>query len=251
MKKFRDYIIENSFEDVWTAIAEIFEEPEEIKPVYEEYYKKLRELPLNPQKEEIRFVNPYGRNEYYHLGEQPLGLNGAPEYLIDKKVYLGKTDLDSQKITAILIYWASFHNFITSKEHDEDLFKYLDIISGEDVRCSLADYLYRREPIDEIIEESLERKHSRFWESTTAGFREGYLECILWVLKSAIEYNIGFMRGFADHAGREHDADRMQLCCNLIDIATRNIYLDDRGKKALRVLFKILAKDIYIAGMIS
>ena len=53
------------------------------------------------------------------------------------------------------------------------------------------------------------------------------------------------MRGFANHTGREHDADRMQLCCNLIDIATRNIYLDERGKKALRVLFKILAKDLY------
>ena len=33
-KTFRDYINENSFEDIWNAIVEIFEEPEEIKPVY-------------------------------------------------------------------------------------------------------------------------------------------------------------------------------------------------------------------------
>ena len=245
-KTFRDYINENSFEDVWTAIVEIYKEPEEIKSVYAEYYEKLKDLPFNPQKSEIKFTNKRGRG--YIFGEKPSGIIDSPEYLIDRKIFLHDTEreeLSSSQITAILIYWASFHNFITSKEHDEDLFKYLDIISGEYVRCSLADYLYRRGPIDEIIEESLERKHSRFWESTTAGFREGYLECILWVLKSAIEYNIGFMRGYAIHAGRENDADRMQLCCNLIDIATRNIYLDERGKKALRILFKILAKDLY------
>ena len=246
MKTFRDYINENNFEDVWTAIADIFEEPEEIKPVYAEYYEKLKLLPSNPQKVDIKFTNNRGGG--YIFGKKPSGISDSPEYLIDRNIFLHeieREELSSSQITAILVYWASFHNFITSKEHDEDLFKYLDIISGEDVRCSLADHLYRREPIDEIIEESLERKHSRFWDSTTGVFREGYLECILWVLKSAIEYNIGFMRDFASHAGREHDADRMQLCCNLIDIATRNIYLDERGKKALRVLFKILAKDLY------
>ena len=55
MKTFRDFINENNFEDVWKAIVEIFEEPEEIKPVYAEYYEKLRNLPFNPQKGEIRF----------------------------------------------------------------------------------------------------------------------------------------------------------------------------------------------------
>ena len=245
MKTFRDYIIENSFEDVWTAIAEIFEEPEEIKPVYEEYYKKLRELPLNPQKEEIRFVNPYGRNEYYHLGEQPLGMNGAPEYLIDKNVYIGEAKLRSQEITAILIYWASFHSYLTSKEHEDDLFEYLAIITGEDVKSSQSHYVCSREPTYGIIEESLEKKRSRFWNDRTEIVSPGNWKGILWVLKAALEFNIGFMRGYAIHAGRENDADRMQLCCNLIDIATRNIYLDERGKKALRILFKILAKDLY------
>ena len=245
MRTFRDFIIENSFEDVWTAIAEIFEEPEEIKPVYEEYYTKLKDLPLNPQKEEIRFVNPYGRNEYYHLGEQPLGMNGAPEYLIDKNVYIGEAKLRSQEITAILIYWASFHSYLTSKEHDNDLFEYLTIITGEDERLSQADYVCKRESNVGIIEESLERKGARFWNYRTEIVSPGNWRGILWILKAAIEFNIGFMRGYADHAGREHDADRMRLCCNLINIATKRIYPEAREKKALKILFGILGKEIY------
>ena len=245
MKTFRDYINENNFEDVWKAIVEIFEEPEEIKPVYEEYYKKLRELPLNSQKEEIRFVNPYGRNEYYHLGEQPLGMNGAPEYLIDKNVYIGEAKLRSQEITAILIYWASFHSYLTSKEHEDDLFEYLAIITGEDVKSSQSDYVCRRESTDGIIEKSLEKKCSRFWNDRTEIVIPGDWRGILLILKAAIEFNIGFMRGFADHAGREHDAYRMRLCCNLINIATKRIYPEAREKKALRILFGILGKEIY------
>lgn len=245
MKTFRNYIIENSFEDVWTAIVEIFEEPEEIKPVYEEYYKKLRELPLNPQKEEIRFVNPYGRNEYYHLGEQPLGMNGAPEYLIDKNVYIGEATLRSQEITAILIYWASFHSYLTSKEHEDDLFEYLAIITGEVVKSSQSDYVCRRESTDGIIEKSLEKKCSRFWNYRTEIVNPGNWRGILLILKAAIEFNIGFMRGYADHTGREHDADRMWLCCNLINIATKRIYPEAREKKALKILFGILEREIF------
>ena len=245
MKTFRDYINENSFEEVWTDIVEIFEEPEEIKPVYAEYYEKVRDLPFNPQKDDIKFINPYGRNEYYHLGEQPLGMNGAPEYLTDKNVYLGETDLDSRKITAILIYWASFHSYMTSKEHDDDLFEYLKIITGEDVKSSQSHYVCSREPTYGIIEESLEKKRSRFWNDRTEIVSPGNWKGILWVLKAALEFNIGFMRGYADHAGREHDADRMQLCCNLINIATKRIYPEAREKKALKILFGILEREIY------
>ena len=245
MKTFREYINENNFEDVWKALVEIFEEPEEIKPVYADYYEKLKNLPFNPQKEEIRFVNPYGRTEYYHLGEQPLGMNGAPEYLIDKTVYLGEARLGSQDITAILIYWASFHSYLTSKEHDDDLLEYLAIITGEDERSSQADYVRKRESNVGIIEESLEKKRAQFWNDRTEIVSPGNWRGILWVLKAAIEFNIGFMRGFADHAGRERDADRMQLCCNLIDIATKRIYPEEREKKALRILFGILEKEIY------
>ena len=245
MKRFRDYINENSFEEAWKAMVEIFEEPDEMMPVYAEYYDKLRSLPFNPQKDDIKFVNPYGRNEYYHLGEQPLGMNGAPEYLIDKKVYLGEAGLDSQKITAILIYWASFHSLMTSKEHDDDLFEYLEIITSEDVKSSQSDYVCRRESTDGIIEESLEKKCSRFWNDRTEIVNPGNWRGILLILKAAIEFNIGFMRGYADHAGREHDADRMQLCCNLINIATKRIYPEAREKKALRILFGILEKEIY------
>lgn len=245
MKTLRDYINENSFKDVWTAIVKIFEESEEVKPVYAEYYEKLKNLPFNPKKEDIKFVNPYGQTKYYHLGEQPLGMNGAPEHIIDKNIYLGDAKLESREITAILMYWASLHSYMTSKEHDDDLLEYLKIITEDKTGRGLCEYLYREEPFSDIKEESLEKKQARFWKDRTDMISSGDWRGILMALKSGLEFNIGFMRGFADHSGREHDADRMQLCCNLIDIATKNIYPDARGKKALRILFAILTKEIY------
>ena len=245
MKTFRNYIMENDFEEVWRAIIEIFEESEDIKTVYAEYYDKLRFLPFNPQKDNIKFVNHYGRTEYYHLGEQPLGMNDAPENLIDKKVYLGETDLDSQKITAILVYWASFNGFITSKEHDDDLHEYLRIITEDGSGRRLREYLNREHPYKNVKRVSLNKKHALFWKEKTDIISQGDWRDILMILKAGIEYNIGFMRGFADHAGRVRDADRMQLCCNLIDIATKHIYPDERSKKALRLLFGIMLKEIY------
>ena len=179
---------------------------------------------------------------------QPLGMNDAPERLIDKAVFIDEEDLEGVKanqITAILVYWASFNGFITSKEHDDDLHEYLKIITEDGSGRRLREYLNRKDPYSEIKRASMNKKCSRFWASTFDSISCGDWRNILFVLKRAIEYNIGFMRGYADHAGREHDADRMQLCCNLIDIATKNIYPDTREKKALRILFGILTKEIY------
>ena len=245
MKTFRNYIEENDFENVWQAIVAIFNESEDIKPVYSQYYDKLKKLPYNPRIDEIKFDNTALIIEFR---QQPLGMNDSPEYLIDKKISF---DNDSAKIrpdevAAVLVYWASFHNYITSKDHDDDLNHYLDIITSDDdsVVSRFCEYLNKKDPCSDIKDESLELKNKRFWERTLERISPGNWRDILLVLKRAIEYNIGFMRGYADHAGREHDADRMQLCCRLIDIATVNIYPDNRGKKALRLLFAILAKEI-------
>ncbi|MDE7385840.1 MAG: hypothetical protein K2N28_01740 [Muribaculaceae bacterium] len=248
MKTFRNYIEENDFEEVWPAIVEIYEESEEIKPVYAQYYDKLKELPFNPRLDEIKFQ----RLEFILTrGRQPLGMNDSPEYLIDKKISIDEDsevmEIKSNEVAAILVYWASFHTFMTSKEHDDDLHHYLEIItSGDPSRLSeyLSAHLYKKDPCADIKDESLEQKNKRFWKSTLDRISPGDWRDILLVLKRAIEYNIGFMRGYADHAGREHDADRMQLCCRLIDIATLNKYPDNRGKKALKLLFGILAKEI-------
>ncbi len=50
--------------------------------------------------------------------------------------------------------------------------------------------------------------------------------------------------GFADHAGREQDADRMQLCCRLIDGATAHICPDERARRMLNLLFRILEQEV-------
>lgn len=84
MKTFRDYLNECRFEDIWTSIVEIFSEPAGIKPVYAEYFEKLKALPHKPVKGNI--VLSGEPNEY------PDGMNGAPDWLIDKKIKTSEKD---------------------------------------------------------------------------------------------------------------------------------------------------------------
>ena len=236
MKTFREYLNECRFEDIWHSIVENFSESEGIKPVYAEYFEKLKELPHNPVK---GIIDLSGEPTEY-----PDGMNGAPDWLIDKKV---KTpEKDSPKVAATLLYWASLHTFYTSQEHDADLFKYLEIIDSQDGKA-LCDYMtesMKPNPYRAEIEESRERKEKLFWEDTFSCLYAGDWRYTLYILKRKLQYDMGFMRGFADHAGRERDADRMQLCCNLIDGATAHIYPDGRRRRMLHVLFKILYQHI-------
>lgn len=50
MKTFREYLNDCRFEDIWHSIVENFSESEGIKPVYAEYFEKLKELPHKPVK---------------------------------------------------------------------------------------------------------------------------------------------------------------------------------------------------------
>lgn len=235
-KTFREYLNECRFEDVWLAIKENFSEPDEIKPVYADYFEKLKALPHKPVRGAIEvFVNPT---------QYPDGMNGAPDWLIDKTVKT--TEKESNVVAATLLYWASLHTFYTSQEHDADLFRYLHICEADDPKA-LAEYLtesMQPKPYSAEIQESHERKVKLFWEDTLSCLYAGDWRYTLYILKRKLEYDMGFMRGYADHAGRENDADRMQLCCRLIDGAIANIYPDDRARKMLSLLFKILDQNI-------
>ena len=235
-KTFREYLTECRFEDIWAAIAENFSEPDEIKPVYVEYYSKLLSLPSRRCKGVIELSS--------RPTIQPEGMNAAPDWLIDKNVKTSETD--SAYVSAVLLYWASLLTFITSKEHDDDLNHYLDIIESDDCQA-LGQYLMESvelDPLGSVKRESVDRKERLFWEETFAHSSPGDWRGILYVLKRKLEYDMGFMRGFADHAGREQDADRMQLCCRLIDGATAHIYPDERARRMLNLLFKILDQEV-------
>ena len=172
------------------------------------------------------------------------GMNGAPDWLIDKAVKTNEKD--SAEVAATLLYWASLHTFYTSQEHDADLFRYLGIIDSQDCRA-LSDYMtesMKPKPYRAEIEISRERKEKLFWKGTLSFLYVGDWRYTLYIVKRKLQYDMGFMRGFADHAGRERDADRMQLCCNLIDGATAHIYPDKHRRRMLHLLFKVL--DQYI-----
>lgn len=236
MKTFRDYLKDCRFEDVWVLMVENFSEPEEIKPVYAEYYEKLKALPRKPVKGVIELSG--GAAEY------PDGMNGAPDWLIDKSIKTAEKD--SVVVAATLLYWASLHTFYTSQEHDANLFRYLEIIDSQDLKA-YGEYLnesMQPKPYRAEIQESRERKEKLFWKGTLSCLYACDWRYTLYILKRKLKYDIGFMRGFADHAGRERDADRMQLCCNLIDGATAQLSPDKRGRRMLHLLFKVL--DQYI-----
>lgn len=85
MKTFRDYLNDCRFVNVRTSIVENFSEPEEIKPVYAEYYGKLKALPRKSLNGTIELSgNP---------AQYPDGMNGAPDWLIDKKIMIKEKDL--------------------------------------------------------------------------------------------------------------------------------------------------------------
>lgn len=236
MKTFRDYLNECRFEDVWTSIVENFSEPEGIKPVYAEYFEKLKALPHKSVRGTIEVQSD---PTIY-----PDGMNGAPDWLIDKKVKT--SEKEKSKVAATLLYWASLHTFHTSQEHDADLFRYLSIIHSDDPKA-LSEYMMeslKPIPYHSEIEESRERKEKLFWEDTFSCLYSGDWRYTLYILKRKLQYDMGFMRGFADHAGRERDADRMQLCCNLIDGATAHIYPDEHRRRMLHLLFKVLDQHI-------
>lgn len=236
MKTFREYLNECRFEDIWHLIVENFSEPEGIRPVYAEYYEKLKMLPRKSVKGIIELT---GNPRQY-----PGGMNGAPDWLIDKAVKTIEKDISI--VAATLLYWASLHTFYTSQEHDADLFRYLDIIESDDCKA-LGEYMMesiKPKPYQAEMEKSRARKEKLFWEDTLSCLYAGDWRYTLYILKRKLQYDMGFMRGFADHAGRERDADRMQLCCNLIDGATANIYPDERCRRMLHLLFKVL--DQYI-----
>ena len=236
MKTFREYLDECQFDDIWTAITLNYSEPPAMKTIYADYYEKLKTL---PHKHSKGYIELSGCSTI-----QPGGMNAAPDRLIDKKVKT--TETDCNYVSAVLLYWASLHTFHTSKEHDDDLHHYLKIIESDDCQA-LGRYLsesIKPDPLGSVKRESLERKERLFWEDTFSHSSPGDWRDILYVLKRKLEYNMGFIRDFADHAGREHDADRMQLCCRLIDFATTDIYPDERARRMLRLLFKILEQEI-------
>lgn len=236
MKTFREYLNESRFEEIWTAIVENFSEPEKIKPVYAEYFEKLKALPNKPAK---GIIEIQAAPTVY-----PDGMSAAPDWLIDKKVKT--TEQDSAYVSAVLLYWASLHTFRTSKEHDDDLNRYLDIIDSGDWQA-YGQYLMESVnpgPLASEKRKSIDRKEMRFWEVTFAHSSPGDWRGILYVLWRKLEYDMGFIRGFADHAGREYDADRMELCCRLIDGATARIYPDARARRMLSLLFKVLEQNI-------
>lgn len=241
MKIFREYLNECRFKDIRTSIVENFSEPEEIKPVYAEYHEKLKALPRKSVKGIIELSgNPT---------QYPDGMNGAPDWLMDKTV---KTNAkDSAEVAATLLYWTSLHYFYTSQEHDADLFRYLEIIDSQDGEA-LRDYMtesMKPQPCRAEIEESRERKEKLFGEDSLSWLYADDWRYTLYILKRKLQYDMGFMRGFADHARRERDADRMQLCCNLINGATAHIYPDESRRRMLHLLFKIL--DQYITNWVD
>ncbi len=244
MKTFREYLNACSFDDVWPEIRDVFGEPEEIRPVYADYFEKLKVLPARKQTAGTIDLAPVDKD---NAAIPPAGIDGAPDYLIEKPVrHVRDTN---EKVAAALLYWSSIISFRTSKEHDDDLFEWLRL-TEEDNPQALGQYLMKSvgpHPYEDLKIDSLWKKRERFWGDTTTKSSVTCWHGILNVLKRKLQMNLIFQRGYADHAGRERDAEKMELCCRLIDIATSeiDIHFAPRSQRALHLLFKILEENIW------
>lgn len=248
MKTFREYLKACEFDAVWPEIVKIFGEPEGLRPVYEKYFNKLLILPARKQTLGAIVLAPID-DEFGNLPAE--GIDGAPDYLIEKPVNTNHVEhrVSKECIAAVLLYWSSMISFHTSKEHDDDLFEWLRLSEADDC-WGIADYLMgsiKSSPYGELKAESLARKQKLFWGDTAIDSDTTSWHGIFNVLKRKLEFNRIFLRGYADHDGRERDAERMELCCRLIDIATsdREIIGEPRYHRALHLLFKVLEDNLW------
>lgn len=74
---------------------------------------------------------------------------------------------------------------------------------------------------DRAEAKSMTRKRLQFWTDTIADDSPYDYSYCLTILKRKLQYHIGFWRYVQRYVGWEYDVTRMNLCCNLIDIITR------------------------------
>lgn len=145
---------------------------------------------------------------YVILDDEDSYSDGQKPYLIRVNPITGISDADVDKAIAIL---NRFDNYSFLDFHPNHLKN-----------------RQNREKQAKIETPSLNRKRLRYWRDTILSDSAISWTWNLTILKKKLEYNIGYWKYVRRHAGWRKDVKRMELCCNLLEIASED-YPDMTG----------------------
>jgi len=123
--KYRDYLSNVSFEEVWIHIAHIYKESRSIRPSYEMLYESVILLPVNNTHEIITLK----KDMLKHI--KVLNALDPQEDLIDREVVLDNNvgNISDAEVAAHMLYWSSMYGFRTAGQYHENFGNWLNEIS--------------------------------------------------------------------------------------------------------------------------
>lgn len=123
--KYRAYLSNVSFEEVWLHIARIYKEGKSIRPSYEMLYNSVILLPVHETQEIITIK----KDQFKRI--KVLNTLDPQEELIDREVVFDNQvgSISNAEVAAHLLYWSSMYGFKTAKQHHENFGNWLNEIS--------------------------------------------------------------------------------------------------------------------------
>jgi len=123
--KYRDYLSNVSFEEVWLHIARIYKEGKSIRPSYEMLYNSVILLLVHETQEIITL-----KKDHFKC-IKVLNTLDPQEELIDREVVFDNQvgSISNAEVAAHLLYWSSMYGFKTAKQHHENFGNWLNEIS--------------------------------------------------------------------------------------------------------------------------
>lgn len=165
------------------------------------------------------YIEDYINTPYVILDDANEFLPEQQEYFIDVNPATGISQTDVEKAVTIL-----------NALDDKPLNYFVDTEAEKEA-----------ERITDIEMKSSRRKRLRFWKNTILGDSAISWTFNLSVLRTKLEYNIGYWRYVQRHVGWEEDVRRMQLLCRLLDLASDDypdmtgVYVNVRNAARYRI----------------
>lgn len=214
------------FEEIWKCLQEIFHEDDRLKPTYQSLIQKIKEMPKPRKKPKETIKIRIGLNGFQFVEGTP----DPQEWLLKRKVVKSSSygttiqifPNEVSEVAAYLIYWSTLYSFKTQYQQRENFSNWLTALKNDDL------VMPKIEP--DYVSQSYQNKKRLFWQDTIDKDFAYDWSANLWILKKKIEYNIGYWRYVQRHVGWEKDVKRMQICCELLQIAAYD-YTDITGIK--------------------
>lgn len=222
---YKEYFTKSGFEDVWFALKSYYHEPDSLRNLYKALFYTIRSLPIDATHSASPLKVVFDFDNMIHIA-------GAPdpiEWLVGREVVFDKDEMEEKyrcgmtrqqepttaEFAAHLLYWSTLYDFRTKKRHEKDFQQFLDACADGTREYSLG---------NPDVALSLKRKQSYYWKETVANDSARDWSYILDILRKRIEYHIGYHRYTERFVNSKHYISRMELCCQLLELAAADYY---------------------------